>query len=283
MGNLSGKEGDEDHGGSFEAHTNRTNASAPEGPLFHGANAEHVTPVDMGTPDAADGTGAGGAPVPPPTSGDAGGIPGDRVPTMFRWTHGGRNVAIIGTFNGWHKQLPMHRSGNDFTHIHDLPKGKHVYKFVVDGVWRFAPDLPTVADAEGNINNFLDVSDFVPYVVRDEAPAYLGAPPLLPGSIEDETEPYGQFIPSADDYQKDPPPLPAHLRHIVLNKPPSALDPSLLPVPHHVVLNHLYCTAIKDGMMVLGITQRYRRKFVTTVFYSVEGSLSTALQPAGPT
>ena len=60
MGNLSGKEGDEDHGGSFEAHTNRTNASAPEGPLFHGANAEHVTPVDMGTPDVATGA-AGGA------------------------------------------------------------------------------------------------------------------------------------------------------------------------------------------------------------------------------
>ncbi|CAN0599662.1 unnamed protein product, partial [Laminaria digitata] len=33
-------------------------------------------------------------------------------------------------------------------------------------------------------------------------------------------------------------------------------------------LNHLYCTAIKDGMMVLGMTERYKQKFVTTVYYS---------------
>lgn len=42
-----------------------------------------------------------------------------------------------------------------------------------------------------------------------------------------------------------------------------------LPVPQHVSLNHLYCTAIKDGMMVLGATQRYKEKFFTVVFYSV--------------
>lgn len=30
-----------------------------------------------------------------------------------------------------------------------------------------------------------------------------------------------------------------------------------------------YCTAIKDGMMVLGVTQRFRMKHVTTVYYSM--------------
>ena len=273
MGNLSGKEGEEDHGGSFDAQPNRTNSSAPEGPLFHGSSTEHVTPVDMGMIDMdseSQGAEGIGTVAPQPDTSEAGGVGGDNVPTMFRWTHGGGQVHIIGTFNNWQKQLPMHRSGNDFTHIHNLPKGKHVYKFVVDGVWRFAPDLPTVADAEGNVNNYLDVSSFTPYIVCDEVPKYLGAPPNVP--LPADEEPYGQFVPGADDYQKDPPPLPAHLRHIVLNKPPSAVDPTLLPVPHHVLLNHLYCTAIKDGMMVLGITQRFRRKFVTTVFYSVEGT-----------
>lgn len=33
--------------------------------------------------------------------------------------------------------------------------------------------------------------------------------------------------------------------------------------------NNSYCTAIKDGMMVLGVTQRFRMKFVTTVYYSM--------------
>eukprot|EP00975_Prorocentrum_lima_P009769 2080629-Prorocentrum_lima.AAC.1 len=58
---------------------------------------------------------------------------------VFRWEHGGRQVYITGTFNNWERQIPMHRSGNDFTYIHELRRGKHAYKFVVDDEWRFAP------------------------------------------------------------------------------------------------------------------------------------------------
>lgn len=72
-----------------------------------------------------------------------------------------------------------------------------------------------------------------------------------------------------------PPALPPHLRHIILNKPTPTIDPQSLPVPQYVSLNHLYCTAIKDGMMVLGATQRYRDKYFTVVFYSV-------MHPSGP-
>ena len=55
----------------------------------------------------------------------------------------------------------------------------------------------------------------------------------------------------------------------VISQPTPTTDPMALPVPQHVSLNHLYCTAIKDGMMVLGATQRYKEKFFTVVFYSV--------------
>jgi 5'-AMP-activated protein kinase, regulatory beta subunit len=62
--------------------------------------------------------------------------------------------------------------------FHSFSQGKHAYKFVVDDEWRFAPDQvivfmfclsvnikqPTIADIEGRINNFIDVSDFQPYV-----------------------------------------------------------------------------------------------------------------------
>lgn len=37
-------------------------------------------------------------------------------------------------------QIEMRRSGNDFTYIHNLKRGKHAYKFIVDEEWRFAPD-----------------------------------------------------------------------------------------------------------------------------------------------
>ena len=263
----------------------------------------------------------------------------DSVPTVFRWEHGGRNVYITGTFNGWSRQIPMHRSGNDFTYIHNLRRGKHAFKFIVDDEWRFAPDQPTVADIEGRINNFIDVTDFKAYTgdtefenerhavhcsraaaeaaakVKNAAAAIArrtksssseqssssaisphhhqlddnssggaggrGKPheagggaagkgaSKSPGGIADlDGEIYGHSMPDLDEYTKEPPPLPPHLRHIILNKPPQLQDTAALPVPQHVALNHLYCTAIKDNMMVLGITQRYKMKSCTTVYYS---------------
>jgi 5'-AMP-activated protein kinase regulatory beta subunit len=218
----------------------------------------------------------------------------DTVPTVFRWEHGGRQVYITGTFNGWSRQIPMHRSGNDFTYIHNLKRGKHAFKFIVDDEWRFAPDQPTVADIEGRINNFIDVTDFKPYTgdrefEKEKAAAEYGyegtdagdgisadsADPNLSDASDSmgnrpdkDGEVFSHNMPDLDDYTKEPPPLPPHLRHIILNKPPQLQDTAALPVPQHVALNHLYCTAIKDNMMVLGITQRYKTKFVTTVYYS---------------
>lgn len=208
----------------------------------------------------------------------------DTVPTVFRWEHGGRQVYITGTFNEWSRQIPMHRSGNDFTYIHNLKRGKHAFKFIVDNEWRFAPDQPTVADIEGRINNFIDVTDFKAYTgdrefEKEKAAAEYGAPYEKTDDAEPEAlgasgkpdqdgEVYSNNMPDLDDYTKEPPPLPPHLRHIILNKPPQLQDTAALPVPQHVALNHLYCTAIKDNMMVLGITQRFKTKFVTTVYYS---------------
>ena len=229
----------------------------------------------------------------------------DSVPTVFRWEHGGRNVYITGTFNGWSRQIPMHRSGNDFTYIHNLKRGKHAFKFIVDDEWRFAPDQPTVADIEGRINNFIDVTDFKAYTgdkefenerhadhCAEQATAKAAAASSSVGSSQHsdsgqddssstgskkgkgkgtadaDGEIYGHSMPDLDEYTKEPPPLPPHLRHIILNKPPQLQDTAALPVPQHVALNHLYCTAIKDNMMVLGITQRYKTKSSTTVFYS---------------
>lgn len=184
------------------------------------------------------------------------------VPTVFKWEHGGANVYITGTFNDWERQIPMHRSGNDFTYVHNLKKGKHAFKFIVDDDWRFASDQPTIADIEGRINNFIDVSDFTPYT---------GDVNFFEKSKERKIpdDEFRQVVPTLDDYTKEPPALPPHLRHIILNKPTPSIDPQELPVPQYVSLNHLYCTAIKDGMMVLGATQRYREKYFTVVFYSV--------------
>jgi 5'-AMP-activated protein kinase regulatory beta subunit len=69
-----------------------------------------------------------------------------------------------------------------------------------------------------------------------------------------DREDISHIMPDLDDYTKEPPPLPPHLHHIILKKTPQLQDTAALPVPQHVALNHLYCTAIKDNMLVLGIT-----------------------------
>lgn len=44
-------------------------------------------------------------------------------------------------------------------------------------------------------------------------------------------------------------------------------DESVLPVPSHVVLHHLGTSAIRDGVLAVADTTRYRQKYITTVYY----------------
>ncbi|PWN54431.1 AMPKBI-domain-containing protein [Violaceomyces palustris] len=74
-----------------------------------------------------------------------------------------------------------------------------------------------------------------------------------------------------------PPVLPRQLEKVILNSSPAnpsmapaggtVDDNSILPAPNHVVLNHLTASAIKAGVLAVGTTTRYKRKYVTTVFY----------------
>lgn len=87
---------------------------------------------------------------------------------------------------------------------------------------------------------------------------------------------YGQLIPSHHNpvivqdgmHSSVPPVLPPHLLHVILNKDVvDHNDPSLLPEPNHVSLNHLYALSIKDGVMTLSGTHRFREKYVSTLLY----------------
>ncbi|KAJ4481558.1 5'-AMP-activated protein kinase beta subunit, interation domain-containing protein [Lentinula edodes] len=44
-------------------------------------------------------------------------------------------------------------------------------------------------------------------------------------------------------------------------------DSSVLPVPSHVVLHHVCTSTIKEGVLAVASTVRYRKKYLTTVFY----------------
>eukprot|EP01098_Paradermamoeba_levis_P015620 TRINITY_DN802_c0_g1_i1.p1 TRINITY_DN802_c0_g1~~TRINITY_DN802_c0_g1_i1.p1 ORF type:complete len:248 (-),score=55.45 TRINITY_DN802_c0_g1_i1:281-1024(-) len=183
------------------------------------------------------------------------------IPTVFNWAHGGRQVFVTGSFNNWKEKLPLNRSDKDFTLIQNLPAGQYQYKFIVDGKWKYDPDQPTVCDPLGNTNNLIEVKEY-----KGDA----GTGTLMPGS----GSPPGsyQIIMPSHDYAKEPPYLPPHLRSALLNSAPLSEDPTVLPLPHHVMLNHYYSlsSGVKDEreeVVVLSATQRCKSKYVTTIFY----------------
>ena len=85
-----------------------------------------------------------------------------------------------------------------------------------------------------------------------------------------DTTQWTQTKPSYDNVTSDPPFLPPHLSQNVLNKTTSfQTDPALLPEPiSHVMFQHLYAQSIKDHLLVLASTTRYKKKCVTIVYYT---------------
>ncbi|XP_049825359.1 5'-AMP-activated protein kinase subunit beta-1 isoform X2 [Aethina tumida] len=186
----------------------------------------------------------------------------DKTPTVFRWEGGGRDVQISGTFSNW-ETIPMVKSHGDFVTIIDLPEGEHQYKFYVDGEWKNDPGNKMIEDKEGIKNNLISVkkSDFEVFQALDKDSENV---------TNDAQKEFGQEIPANKPWEKvsGPPILPPHLLQVILNKDtPLSCEPTLLPEPNHVMLNHLYALSIKDGVMVLSATHRYRKKYVTTLLY----------------
>ncbi|CCH44209.1 hypothetical protein BN7_3768 [Wickerhamomyces ciferrii] len=68
-----------------------------------------------------------------------------------------------------------------------------------------------------------------------------------------------------------PPQLPPHLESVILNQF-STQDKSnssgALPIPNHVVLNHLATTSIKHNTLAVASVVRYKRKYATQVLYA---------------
>lgn len=70
-----------------------------------------------------------------------------------------RKVILAGSFNNWNeKDTQMKREGDFWTISMELPGGKHLYKFIVDGNWMVDPVNPLKEkDREGNVNSVLIV------------------------------------------------------------------------------------------------------------------------------
>ncbi|MDP2439309.1 MAG: 5'-AMP-activated protein kinase beta subunit family protein [archaeon] len=203
------------------------------------------------------------------------------LPTMFTWSGGGNRVFVTGTWDNWKTRIALNKSTSDFSAIADIPPGIHQYKFIVDGHWKHATEQPSCFDGQGHPSNVLEIQAVLGSLDEDAAAT---APSSDDRGARGESPPgeYGQFLPSDDlpasttplfDYSKPPPTLPPQLQKSVLNVTHFEEEPMMLPLPHHVMLNHLYLmrrdTRItqEQDMVILGLTTRYKSKFFSTVFY----------------
>eukprot|EP00250_Pteridium_aquilinum_P001542 c11737_g1_i2 orf=111-1148(+) len=192
-----------------------------------------------------------------------------QVATLIEWKYGGSDVFLEGSWDDWHTRVPLQRIGKDFALLKFLPEGVYHYKFLVDGEWRHAPDLPCMFDEKGNGINILDVQDCSPEnldgIVDFEAPA-------SPKSS------YDSPFPGPEDYSKDPPLLPSQLHHnseleqAYQHPISSSIAGSSISStrPQHVVLNHLFVEtrkAASSPVLTLGFTQRFRSKYMTVILH----------------
>jgi starch synthase len=71
-----------------------------------------------------------------------------------------KSVQVTGSFDKWQIRYPMmyDHSNSQWYLTLQLPKGKHLYKFVVEGnVWVCSMDHPQEADSGGNFNNVIQI------------------------------------------------------------------------------------------------------------------------------
>jgi len=213
------------------------------------------------------------------------------LPVVIKW-HGppAKKVTIAGSWDNWKKPLPLVKSHEDFSTIINIPEGRHEFKFKVDDQWMCDPTLPKTDTDTGTQNNVMvvDKADFHVFDALDRDAAQMSAetaekvvathtPAPTTGdtatsdaAIKVRDKLFTQDVPDRNEFERahNPPALPPHLLQVILNKDtPVQCDPNVLPEPNHVMLNHLYALSIKDGVMVLSATHRYKKKYVTTLLY----------------
>lgn len=229
------------------------------------------------------------------------------VPTRLEWLRGGEKVYVTGTIFQWNRKQRLHpvegRPGVFATTINILP-GTHHIRFLVDNNMQTSPDLPTTVDFGNNLVNYIEVSpDDVPPVPAEASAAASAQDekalaersasqasssskpprerPVVPAERysydiprylvdfdQPEDTPLYQSAVAAIEKLPTPPSLPGFLGKPILNAAVLIKDDnSVLNMPNHTVLNHLATSSIKNNVLAVSATTRYKSKYVTTIIY----------------
>ncbi|CAI8586238.1 unnamed protein product [Vicia faba] len=154
------------------------------------------------------------------------------IPILITWSYGVKDISVEGSWDNWKSRTRLQRSGKDFTILKVLPSGVYQYRFVVDGRYSYAPDLPWAQDEAGNSYNILDLHDYVP----EDIGSISGFEPP-----QSATSSYDNSQLSSEDYTKEPPLVPPHFATTLLNLRTTSSKIQTADFPLHItlfLLNH---------------------------------------------
>jgi 5'-AMP-activated protein kinase regulatory beta subunit len=225
------------------------------------------------------------------------------VPYTFTWDEGGKEVKLTGTFGKWTKFFDMKYNEEEkrFKIILRLPRGKHEYKFVVDGVWKFSHKQQTIRDNKNNTNNVIDLTDYAqqnppqttPQITKNKIPEKKEKEKKMVKKKKiirkKKDRGYGLVYPNKDMLNSEAPMvqqdymetfiIDAHTNQNIIGRSkyfnyktsePYTEEKSYksLMIGPHVNLNHSLKCIGRRNLLEMGINFRFRDKNCTLVYYS---------------
>ena len=231
-----------------------------------------------------------------------------KFPFKFEWKGNGKSVLLAGSFlDNWNNIKVMVKNNNTetFERVIYLPKTKHQFKFIVDNKWICSNQYPTVADERGNINNFIDLTNYIPpeNLLNEEKKkkGELNQINLLNQSTTannkninyNKNNDYTTKMPSIGELNMIPPNIIKHYlpkfdinyqsnqkkigkKNYLKYKEKNLMDENntykkILVFPHeklmHLCPNINYLNPKENNYMKICTTTRNKHKFLTTVYY----------------
>jgi len=201
---------------------------------------------------------------------------------------------------------PVEGQPNVFAATINILPGTHHIRFLVDGQMMTSRHLPTTVDFGNNLVNYIEVSpddalhrqqteprganvskdahsaNTKPPTAEEEEQAKASRDRVIPPAElfehkipkylldfdQPEDSPLYHSAVTAIDKLPTPPALPGFLGKPILNAATLIKDDnSVLNMPNHTVLNHLATSSIKNNILAVSATTRYKNKYVTTIMY----------------
>jgi hypothetical protein len=221
------------------------------------------------------------------------------VPTRLEWLGGGDKVWVTGTIFQWKRKQRLHPIEGKpgcFADTINVVTGTHHIRFLVDGVMTTSEHMPTTVDLANNLVNYMVVSaDDADKKAREDAAVESRRDSTVESDDQEEAKrpktrpvhPSHQYLNPIPQYLTDfdqpeessayqyavrvmdklppPPTLPGFLAKPILNAPTLVREDNsvLILPPNHTVLNHLATCSIKNNILSVSATTRYKAKVST--------------------